>query len=80
MIKFNLFLLSLIVISVTSIAYCPNGCKMPDCDHDWMGYDDNISAVAVDYATCSCVTNEYIDNIFSWVYNPCKAAQSKENV
>ena len=80
MYKLTILLLSCLALSVSAISLCPNGCKFPHCYQDWMGYSPEISDVAVDYATCSCVTNEYIDNIFSWFYDPCKKAQTKENV
>ena len=69
----------LLVLLFAVLALASAGCscykKKP-----FLGYDFTIAKVAAQYASCSCVTNEYINNIQSWFYDPCREAQSKDNI
>lgn len=43
-----------------------------------LGYDPEIAAVAAQFAGCSCVTNEYLNEIEGWSYDHCQEAQKIE--
>ena len=66
-IQMSKFLILFLAVLTLASAGCSCYKKKP-----FLGYDFTIAKVAAQYASCSCVTNEYINNIQSWFYDPCR--------